>query len=274
MEDVKETMELYFLKKERREKYQPNPLIFMEPPKSIQFRTPKGRKVRKSENITVDKELTCYQKEEVTTHYTQCDQDTLDSGSLHIRGIDTPKTINSPKSRSLSLKSLKNVSNLQKREPERTQKFQLQESIEANESQDCLKTPSKKKKFPNLMKGASRTSENPVSTMHEDTSPKQTRPAESLANVTPYTKCEPESLQSSNEVCDLFDGIHRNLIPNLRSHLETRRLLESNYNVPMCYQDLLESFHNIEIALFTLISRKEKTSFRKVRDWIFSQYRM
>lgn len=90
---------------------------------------------------------------------------------------------------------------------------------------------------------------------------------------TPYKESENFQYGSRSEVDNLFESIHRNLFPKFRAPTEARDLLETKATVPLCYQNLLNAFINIELALFYLIAQSERLTYKKLKDRIFSQTR-
>lgn len=94
------------------------------------------------------------------------------------------------------------------------------------------------------------------------------------SDLTPIKEFQSRAEDATTQVGDLFDGIHRNLIPKLRCPMECRRLIEISYSVPICYQPLLECFLHLERSLFLLLSKRERLTYRKIRDLMFSQARV
>lgn len=258
-------------RKGRREKYMPNPFIFENENLNTKFSKPKGRKIKKAETVQGITRKNSSQKRGETTNDTPCDNDTIDSGSIHIKGHLTPKSIHFPISRSLSPESLNEAaSSLQKREPEIIRKSPIVEKTESAQNSISIKTHCE------ILPISTVPLKFSVEKWHQSSnrSSRQGLDEESMRDFTPIKAYEPSDSQGNCDVGELFDGIHRNLIPKLRSHAEARNMLESNYSTPMCYQNLLDCFHNIELALFTLIDRKERLTYIRIRDWIFSQYRV
>lgn len=269
-----EDFDRYLAKQGRREKYRPNPFDFGEIDTVKQFKKPKGRKSKKMETEYKNTRRDSSHKRGDTTHGTPGDMDTIESGSIHIKGNATPKSIHFPMSRDTSseLEKKDPISFLQKREPEIIRKSPIKEKNESEKVSAGVRTPCKSTVTKdNQKRRSSSTEKKPRGSGHTS---RYGADSDSMRDFTPHKAYDPSSNITTDEVSELFDGIHRNLIPKLMNHTETRNLLESNYSVPMCYQDLLDCFHNIELALFTLISRKERPTYKKIRDWIFSQFRV
>lgn len=90
---------------------------------------------------------------------------------------------------------------------------------------------------------------------------------------TPFKDYDNEADPNSSEVENLFESIHRNLFPKFRAPMEARNLLESKSTVPLCYQNLLDAFINIELALFFLMAQNQRLTYTRVKDRIFHQTR-
>ena len=88
---------------------------------------------------------------------------------------------------------------------------------------------------------------------------------------TPYKKFEAKDSCTGSEVGDLFENIHKNLFPKFRYPMEAKQLLETKTQIPKCYEKIVNSFNNIELALFWLTSRNETLSYLKMKELVFNQ---
>lgn len=92
-------------------------------------------------------------------------------------------------------------------------------------------------------------------------------------DCTPYKESEAYEMGCESEIEYLFEGVHRNFFPKIRTPIESKALLETKHPIPRCYKTLLETFSHIELALFNLSSQNQRLTYKKVRDTIFHQTR-